>query len=124
MEFAGPFFGSIYLIVFDAHSKWLEIQQMNGTTATKTIEAFRHLFSKYGLPEQLVSDNGPQFVAEEFASFLKQNDVKHVKCAPYHPPSIGLAERIVRTFKQAMRAGVRDTSPLQHRLENSCCSTE
>jgi hypothetical protein len=118
VDFAGPFLGSTYLIVVDAHSKWPEILEMKSTTAAKTIEVLRHLFAGYDLPEQLVSDNGPQFVAEEFATFLKLNHVKHITCAPYHPTSNGLAERMVRTFKEAMRAGERDCLSLQHRLEN------
>ena len=118
VDFAGPFRGSTYLIVVDAHSKWPEVQEMKSTTAAKTIETLRHLFARYELPEPLVSDNGPQFVAEEFATFLKQNGVKHIKCAPYHPSSNGLAERFVRTFKEAMRAGEQDGLPMHHRMEN------
>ena len=118
VDFAGPVFGSSFLIVVDAHSKWPEVQEMKSTTAAKTIEVLRQMFARYGLPEQLVSDNGPQFIAEEFATFLKQNAVKHIKCAPYHPSSNGLAERFVRTFKEAMRTGDRDNTPLHHRIES------
>ena len=66
VDFAGP----TYLIAVDAHSKWPEVQEMKSTTAAKTIEVLRHLFARFGLPKQLVSDNGPQFVAEEFAEVL------------------------------------------------------
>ncbi len=40
-----------------------------------------------GLPVQLVSNNGPQFISTEFAEFLEGNEVKHIRSAPYHPPS-------------------------------------
>lgn len=66
-------------------------------------------------PDQLVSDNGPQFISEEFGLFLKQNGVKHIKSSPYHPASNGQAERFVRTFNEAMRAG---NAPLDQRLQN------
>ena len=79
----------------DAHSKWPEIIVMPSTTASATIQQLRHLFASFGLPEQLVSDNGPQFVSEEFQSFLKDNHVKHLRSAPYHPFSNGLAEHFV-----------------------------
>ena len=56
MDFAGPFLGRMYLIVTVAHSKWLEVIEMS----SKTIMMLHHLFASSGLPEQLVSDNGPQ----------------------------------------------------------------
>ena len=43
---------------------------MTSTTAQKTTEILRHIFASYGLPEQLLSDNGPQFVANEFEEFM------------------------------------------------------
>lgn len=38
---------------------------MKSTTAADTIAVLRHMFASFGLPEQIVSDNGPQFVAHE-----------------------------------------------------------
>ena len=105
VDFAGPFMGGSYLIAADAHSKWPEVHHMSTTTTTKTLQVLRSLFARYGIPEQLVSDNGPQFVSEEFETFMKQNGVKHIKCSPYHPSSNGQAERFVPTFKQAVQAG-------------------
>jgi len=104
IDFAGPFRGHNFLVVVDAHSKWPEVIPMPTTTSTATIYELRRLFASYGLPEQLVSDNGPQFVSDEFQVFLKSNRVKHIRSAPYHPSSNGLAERFVRTFKRALRA--------------------
>ena len=104
VDFAGPFLGKSFLVVVDAHSKWPEVFEMSSTTALKTIATLRHLFAAYGLLEQLVSNNGPQFTSEEFQIFVKQNGVKHIRCAPYHPSSNGAAERFVQTFKQVMKA--------------------
>ena len=91
---------------------------MSSTTATKTVEELRKLFTTHGLPEQLVSDNGPQFVAEEFGSFMKNNDIKHIRSTPYHPATNGLAERFVQTFKQALRAAAIERNPLSWKLAN------
>ena len=118
IDFAGPFLGRMFLVVVDAHSKWPEVIQMSTTTSTNTIEALRRLFAAYGLPRQLVSDNGPQYRAEEFAVFCKMNGMKHIHCAPYHSASNGLAERFVQTFKRAMKAGAADQQSISHRLSN------
>ena len=120
LDFAGPFCEKMFLICVDAHSKWPEVIEMSKTTATRTIAELRKLFAANGLPEQniIVTDNGPQFTSDEFSLFLRSNGVKHIRCSPYHPASNGLAERFVRTFKEAMKAGRADSLPLQHRLAN------
>ena len=115
IDFAGPFLGCMFLIVVDAHSRWLEIEKMNTTTSAKTIEKLQNLFARYGVPAQLVSDNGPQFKSEEFQLFLKRNGIKHITSAPYHPASNGLAERCVQSFKSAMKSET-EVKPLNIKL--------
>jgi hypothetical protein len=66
VDYAGPFQGSMFMVIVDAHSKWLEVVPMSTTTTEKTLEVLRSMFARYGLPEQLVSDNGPQFTSTEF----------------------------------------------------------
>ena len=116
IDFAGPFRGRTYLLITDAHSKWPEITEMSSTTASRTVDELRKLFSSYGLPEQIVSDNGPQFVSEEFAAFTKMNGIKHIKSAPYHPSTNGAIERLVQTFKKAMKASEHDGRTHSQRL--------
>ena len=116
VDFAGPFMGKMFLIIIDAHSKWPEGITMLATTAKYTIDALWSVFAHFGLPEQLVSDNGPQFTSEEFAQFMRDCGTKHILCSPYHPSSNGLAERFVQTFKRAMRACEKDEPSLHLRL--------
>ncbi|XP_049333711.1 uncharacterized protein K02A2.6-like [Astyanax mexicanus] len=117
VDFAGPTEGHMYMVVVDAHSKWPEVQIMESTTTDRTIRVLRNLFSRYGIPEVLVSDNGPQFTAQEFATFLKANHVKHIRSAPYHPATNGQAERFVQTLKQALKSSKHSSTPLQQRLD-------
>ncbi len=102
MDFAGPFMKKMFLLVVDSHSKRPEI--LPQLPPCKTIELLRSLLASYGLPDQVVSDNGPQFSSEEFQVFMKQNGIRHIRCAPYHPSSNGAVERLVQTFKQAMKS--------------------
>ena len=52
IDFYGPFIGCMFLIVMDAHSRRLEIEKMDTTTSTKTIEKLQSLFTRYGVPSQ------------------------------------------------------------------------
>ncbi|UYV84150.1 K02A2.6-like [Cordylochernes scorpioides] len=90
------------LIVVDSHSKWIEAFPMREITSAKTIEQLRRLFSSYGLPEEIVSDNGPQFTGSDMKTFLKNNGIKQTLVLVYHPQSNGLAERAVKMIKMAL----------------------
>ena len=95
---------------------------MGSMTSLKTIEVLRSLFARYGIPEEVVSDNGPQLASEEFAQFLKQNGVKFTQVPPYHPASNGAAERSVQTAKMVLTKqvleGKANSLSLEHRLAN------
>ena len=117
VDFAGPFLAMIFLVIVDAHSKWPEVIIMHSKTTTfKTVEALRTVFARNGLLEQLVSDNGPHFTAEEFQLFLKKNGVKHVTSARYHPATNGLAERFIQTIKQSLTSMKEDLGSMQTKL--------
>lgn len=83
------------LIVVDAHIKRIEAVRVPNATHSATVTAMRRLFATHGIPETLVSDNGTQFILEEFAKFLTDYNIKHVQTFPHHPSSNGLAERAV-----------------------------
>ena len=102
IDFAGPFRGHMFLILVDAHSKWLEVKQMGSTTTSKTISQLEEIFITHGLPETLVSDNGTNFASEEMAVFMNKNGIIHLFSPPYHPASNGIAERAVQTFKKTI----------------------
>ena len=70
------------------------------------------------MPVHCVSDNWPQFRSEEFTRFLKMNGVKHVRVAPYHAASNGLAERMVQSFKNHMKVCKDCKLSIQQRIEN------
>jgi transposase InsO family protein len=103
IDYAGPLEGKMFLLIIDAHSKWLEIHATSSSTSTATIELLRKSFASLGLPEVIVSDNATAFTSEEFAEFLKRNGIRHVRTPPYHPASNGLVERAVQTFKEGMK---------------------
>jgi len=103
IDFAGPFQGKTFLVIIDAHSKWIEAMSVGSTSSAAAILELRTLFSRYGIPETLVSDNGTGFTSGEFENFLATNGVKHLKSAPYHPATNGLAERAVQIVKRGLK---------------------
>lgn len=109
IDYAGPFLGKMFLVIVDAHSKWIDVYPATTATSQVTIEKLRQCFSIHGLPQTLVSDNGTCFTSQEFKAFLNQNGIQHITSAPFHPASNGLAERAVQTFKQGIKKIKGDT---------------
>ena len=107
VNFAGPFLGSMWLLAMDAHSKWPSVIRLaNYPTTEITIAGLDALFTIWGLPKTLVSDNGPQFASADFANWCRSNGIVHMTSAPFHPSSNGEAERLVGVFKRAMQRSV------------------
>ena len=97
----------MFLILIDAHSKWIEAFQTSNATSRTVIDELRTVFARFGIPEMIVTDNGSCFVSEEFESYLSKNGIKHTTSAPHHPASNGLAERAVQIVKRGLK---KDTS--------------
>ena len=91
-----------YRVNFITSWKYSESEEENDPTSTE-----RNI-ARFGLPKQILTDNGSQFVSEEFQEFTRSNGIQHIKIAPYHPRSNGMAERFVLTFKTAMRKMVNE----------------
>jgi len=103
VDYAGPFLSKMFLVIVDSHSKWIDVHITNSCNTATTIEKLQCTFASLGLPEIIVSDNGPSFASTEFSAFLKSNGIQHIKTVPYHPAANGLAERAVQTFKACMK---------------------
>ena len=91
-----------YLLIVDYFSKWPEISKLDNLSAKNVISYMKSQISRYGIPDELISDNGPQFACEEFAQFMKDYDIKHTTSSPYHPQANGQAERTVQTVKRLL----------------------
>uniref|UniRef100_A0A1A7XP55 Gypsy retrotransposon integrase-like protein 1 n=1 Tax=Iconisemion striatum TaxID=60296 RepID=A0A1A7XP55_9TELE len=91
--------GHYYLIVIDNFSRWLEILNLPKTNSDTVIQKLKSVFSRFGVPEELMTDNGPQFTADQFQRFAAEYDFRHTTLSPRYPQSNGMAERAVKTAK-------------------------
>ena len=104
----------MFLVLIDAHSKWIEVFCTSAATSAVVIEELRSVFARFGLPETIVTDNGTSFISAEFEKFLRGNGIKHITSAPYHPATNGLAERAVQIVKRGLKKVKQGT--LQSRI--------
>jgi len=82
--------------------------EMKIMTSKSVIVKLREVFARFGLPNKIVSDNGPQFRSEEFVQFCKNNMIKFVTSPPYHPATNGSAENAVKSLKNGILKAVKN----------------
>ena len=109
--------GVTYILIVDYFSRYHEIQRLTNTTSHNIIQALKTAFARHGVPETVVSDNGPQYASQEFANFAKKYDFAHITSSPLFPQSNGQAEQTVKKLlKEAtdpqMALVVYRTTPL------------
>uniref|UniRef100_A0A3P9JTM2 Gypsy retrotransposon integrase-like protein 1 n=1 Tax=Oryzias latipes TaxID=8090 RepID=A0A3P9JTM2_ORYLA len=104
IDFMGPFprskKGNIFLlVVIDYFSKWVELFPLKDSKTHRVIAILKdEIFTRYGVPKELISDRGPQFTGREMKNFCGCWGVNHKFTTSYHPQA-NLTERSNRTIK-------------------------
>lgn len=111
VDFAGPIKGNMLFILIDSFSKWVEVFKTKTSTSHFVIGKLRETFSRFGLVNTIVSDNGTQFTSAEFKEFTLINGINHILTAPGHPATNGQAENFVKTLKKSIYANLKDKNP-------------
>ena len=96
------------MTVVDYRSKWPEAIVLKRITSKSIITVLTDIFARFGNPKVLITDNGRQFIAEEFQDFIKANGIQHKRVSPYFPQANGQVERFHRYLKHSVRAAELD----------------
>ena len=93
---------SNYILIIDYYSRYIEVIKLKSTTSQAIIKALQSIFSHHGIPETVVSDNGPQYSSNEFDTFVKRYNFIHTTSSLLFPQSNGQVERAVQTVKRLL----------------------
>ena len=94
--------GQSYLIIVDYLSKYPEVLHLPDKTAHTVIRKMKAVFARHGIPKELVSNHVP-FASCDMRQFAASWGIKLVHSSPGYPQSNGLAERMVKTVKHALK---------------------
>ena len=97
--------GVDHLVVGDFYSKMIFVQCIpsSQSNANKVVSLLKEMFSEHGIPEVLLSDNGPQYVSAQFADFCISWGITHKTSSPHYPQSNGFAETCIKSVKHALQ---------------------
>lgn len=97
---------STYLLVVDYCSSYVEVARLETTDSSSVILHLKSIFARHGIPETVISDNGPQYSSFEFAQFARAQGFEHITSSPRFPQSNGKSERAVQTVKNLLKKAV------------------
>ena len=95
--------GKHYLLVTDYYSRYPELAELSSENSKCVIEKMKCIFARHGLPELVISDNGPQYSSEEFKQFAQAYGFQSVTSSPKYPRANGAAERMIKTIKNILK---------------------
>ena len=92
--------GRLYILICDYFSKFPFMFQVKTTSFANLKDHLEELFSVEGIPDEIMSDNGPPFNGKEFSSYLTGLGIRHTTSSPNYPRSNGFIERQIQTVKR------------------------
>ena len=84
-------FKSHYLVAVDYYWCYIELALMFSLTTSQTILHLSSIFARHGIPDELFSDNGPQFASRKFRDFVWGQHIKHTTSSPLYSQANGMA---------------------------------
>ena len=104
----GTYAGSQWLFGADQFTGWPIAKRLGvNAPADHLIKALVQEFAKFGIPERIHSDGGPQFISATFKNFCQRNGIEDVPSSPYNPQSNGIAEQTVKDMKKLVHCLTR-----------------
>ncbi|UYV76630.1 K02A2.6-like [Cordylochernes scorpioides] len=97
--------GSEYLVVVDYFSRFIEVVRLTKLSSEAVVDHCKAIFARHGIPDIVISDNGPQFrpsTTSAFTKFASEVGFRHITSSPKHPQSNGQAEAAVKIVKNLM----------------------
>ena len=86
----------------DFATRYMEAIPLKRVDAHTTCSALMEVFARYGIPEELLSDNGSNFIANVTETLMKMLKIYHIKSSPFHPETNGMLERSHQVLKKTL----------------------
>ncbi|GKV04476.1 hypothetical protein SLEP1_g16631 [Rubroshorea leprosula] len=109
LDLLGPFVkgvgGVTHLVIgVDYFTKWIEARPLSSLTSNKVEDfVFSSIICRYGIPNQIVADNGTQFNCSSFRDFCSSYGIKLQFTSVYHPESNGMVESVNKCILEGIK---------------------
>jgi hypothetical protein len=113
LDLVGPFkkakggFTHIFVVV-DKFTKWIEVKSATSITAAKVVEFIKEILYRFGVTNNIITDNGTQFTTRELKDFCAYSVIKINYASMSHPRSNGQLEHSNGMILQGLKPRISD----------------
>ena len=93
------FDGDSHLLLVNYMNRFPVVRKLTSMTVQHVASQMKLVFSEYGWPQTIISDNGPCYSAENFTKLMREYSLGHITRSPHYPQMNGLAEKYVWIVK-------------------------
>ena len=111
-----------FLVIGDYFSKFLIVRKLPSSTSPAVCKEISNIFTEFGKPYIIRSDNGPCYASNEFKELMECFQVQHVTSSPHFPQSNGFAEATVKIAKKLMGHSILQEKPWNFSLLEYRCT--
>lgn len=97
-----------FVIVIDYTTNFFDIALIPNKESSTVVKYTKQIFSRYGIPKKVMSDNGPEFIGKAYKKFSRNWDFKHDSSSPRYPQSNGQVERMIQYVKKTLKKACKD----------------
>ena len=90
------------ILIIDLFSHFPVVRQLHGESTNVVLNTLKGIFSDFGIPESIISDNGLCYKSQEFNTFCAKFEINHITGASHNHQVNSIAERMIQTIKQLM----------------------
>ena len=105
-----------FLVIGDYFTKFIIVWRFPNSSTHTVIKELTMVFTEFGQPFVLRSNNGPCYSSKEFQEFLEFYQVHHIMSSPHHPQSNGFAKALVSISKKLMEKAIKNGKPWNYGL--------
>ena len=106
--------GKPFLLIADYYSKYPVVKPLpNPAPSSQIVSIMKDVFAEFGIPDKVMSDNGPHYSSQAFRTFAQSWGFVHTTSSPRRPQGNGFIERQVQTIKQLLKKSIRSGSDFE-----------
>ena len=92
-----------YLLIIDYYFRYIETEKLTNESSIEVIYHTKSIFARHGIPQKVISDNGPKYSSIQYKKFAEECSFLHTTSSPRFCQSNGNAKRTVKTIKSLLK---------------------